>query len=114
MDHPLITGGGQMLRSYQIGSYKSVLVKSPESVGPVKYLYVMIVFSGNGTEPVLFVTAERNEMQGELLKIAAGETGNPNLGSEDNEYFLGVFLGRPREIREKGNRDCSRTVASGR
>lgn len=91
MDHPLITGGGQMLRSYQIGSYKSVLVKSPESVGPIKYLYVMIVFSGNGTEPVLFVTAERNEMQGELLKIAAGQTGNPNLGSEDNGYFLGVF-----------------------
>lgn len=89
MDHPLITGGGQTLSSYQIGSYRSVLVKNPDSVGPIKYLYVMIVFGESVAEPVLFVTAERNEMQGELLNIA-GQT-QSTLGRDSNEYFLGIF-----------------------
>jgi len=43
MDHPLIKGGGSVLCAYKIGGYKAVLVKQPESVGPIEYLFVMIV-----------------------------------------------------------------------
>ena len=102
LEHPMITGGGKDLRSYNFGKYKGVLVEAPDSFGPIKYGYVLIVFGKEDKEPVLFVTSEKNEMQATLLAMAAEN--DPELASELNlnKCFLGIFSGLGRE-----NHGCS-------
>jgi len=89
--HPLITGGGELLRAYTIGPYKSVLIKSPESFGPVKYRYILIVYGHEEKQPILFVTSEQNAMQSELLKVAKESDHDFDSPSIGGAYFLGVF-----------------------
>lgn len=91
MEHPLITGGGNTLRAYALGAYKAVLVERPDSVGPIKYRYVLIVFLAQGKEPVMFVTSEQNAMQAELFKIARETLNDPSLEHDPENFFLGVF-----------------------
>lgn len=89
--HPLITGGGELLRAYTIGPYKSVLVKSPESFGPIKYRYILIVYDHDEKQPILFVTSEQNAMQSELLKIAKESDPDFDPPSIDGAYFWAFF-----------------------
>lgn len=93
----MITGGGEVLRTYDLGRYKGVLIEAPECFGPIKYVYVLVIFEKEGEEPVLFVTSEKNEMQAMLLATAA-ET-NPEIVSElnPNKCFLGVYSKSGRE-----------------
>lgn len=96
MEHPLITGGGTTIRRYRIGKYNGVLVQDPNSFGPIKYRYVMTVFSEQGEDPIMFVTAEQNEMQAELFKITRENLNDPSLEYDASSYFLGVFDGSGR------------------
>lgn len=93
----MITGGGKVVRTYNLGRYKGVLVEAPESFGPIKYIYVLLVFENEGEEPILFVTSEKNEMQSTLLAMAAEN--DPELAPDlnPNECFLGIFSQSGRE-----------------
>lgn len=91
MQHPFIASGGIKLKTHQLGKYRAVLVKDPNSVGPIKYRYVMVVFRDGTDEPVIFVTAEQNAMQAELFKIARESLNDPSLEHDPNNFFLGVF-----------------------
>ena len=44
-EHPMIRGGGVTQCAYKLGRYKAVLVRKPDSFGPIKFLYVLIVFA---------------------------------------------------------------------
>lgn len=65
------SGSGTVLGLYRLGRYSSLLIRDPESVGPIKYLFVLIITEQGSKTPVLAVTCERNEMQGELLGAIA-------------------------------------------
>jgi len=91
MNGPMITGGGKVRKRYQIGEHQAVLVESPESVGPIKYKYVFMVFDGKSEEPILIITSEKNEMQAALLAVAAQRSPELAAGTDPNKYFIGVF-----------------------
>lgn len=91
MQHPLITGGGTTVRAYTLGRGKAVLVQDPDSVGPIKYRYVMTVFPVGSAKPVMFVTAEQNTLQAQMFKTAREKFNDPSLTYDSKNYFLGVF-----------------------
>ena len=84
--------GGTPVCSYECGGYRAVLVKDPESFGPIKYPHVLIVYQAiDNTSPIMIVTAEQGTISPALLdklpeelKVGSGE----NIG---NEVFIGVF-----------------------
>ena len=83
----MLSGGGEVISSQMFGDYQGVFIKKPDSIGPIKYIFVLIIYSqAEEDPPILFVTSEINEMQRELLKVAGHDT-SPNEG----EYYLGVF-----------------------
>ena len=91
MNWPMITGGGKVQKRYRIGDHQAILVESPESIGPIKYKYVFIVYDDKSDKPVLFITSEKNQMQAELLEIV--EKNSPELvpNIDPKKYFLGIF-----------------------
>lgn len=91
MEHPMITGGGEVLRTYDFGPYSGVLIGAPESFGPIKYIYVLIVFEVNNENPVLFVTSEKNEMQSEMIALIEEENPEMASGINPDKCFLGIF-----------------------
>ena len=87
MQGPMLSGGGEVISSQMFGEYEGVFIKKPDSIGPIKYLFVLIIYSKVEEDPpILFVTSEVNEMQHELLKVAGHDA---TTGS--GEYYLGVF-----------------------
>ena len=62
------SGTGTVIGEYHLGQYSCLLIQNPESrSGPIKYMYMLVVTERNSKSPILVVTCERNEMQGELL-----------------------------------------------
>jgi hypothetical protein len=84
--------GGTPICSYTCGNYRAMLLKDPQGIGPIKYLHVLMVYQPiDGTPPILYITAEQNVMQAELLamlpddlKAEVGDTSTPKV-------FMGVF-----------------------
>ena len=51
---------GEHLFSYECGGYRAILVKDPESSGPIKYPHVLIVYRAiDNTSPIMIITAEQ-------------------------------------------------------
>jgi len=99
MDSPLITGGGNLLAEYKFGEHSGVFIEKPDSVSPIKYLYLLIIYSlGDEESPILFVTAEKNEMHDEFMKHAGKE-----YQSDPNEYFLAVYTNQGHENHGKSS-----------
>jgi len=93
MDSPLITGGGDLLAEYKFGEHTGVFIEKPDSFGPIKYLYLLIIYSlGDEESPILFVAAEKNEMHDDFMKHAGKE-----YQADPNEYFLAVYTNQGHE-----------------
>lgn len=126
---PLVTGG-KPGRKYDCGDYMAVITQENQCVGPISYLFIMIVVPKGNSNPIMFVTAESNDMFSELVgmhenlsevlgnSVPTGlvlgvfdKNGHENLGSHDSISDLEGFaqvaletmksrLGLKGEIRE--------------
>ncbi|OPY74539.1 MAG: hypothetical protein A4E65_03814 [Syntrophorhabdus sp. PtaU1.Bin153] len=90
-DLPAITGGTPV-RAYECGGYHAILIRDPESLGPIKYPHLLIVFrQGSDETPVMVITAEQNEMAPELMRIAGHHLGKDFGEAAGHGVFLCVF-----------------------
>jgi hypothetical protein len=65
-------GSGTVLESYSLGSsYTCTLIQDPEGMSPIQYMFMLVVHEQD-SKTILIVTCEHNEMQSELLGMAAG------------------------------------------
>jgi hypothetical protein len=65
-------GSGTVLESYSLGSrYTCTLIQDPEGMSPIQYMFMLVVHEQDA-KTVLIVTCEHNEMQSEMLGMAAG------------------------------------------
>lgn len=65
------TGSGKVYGLYRLGSYTCMLIRAPESIGLIEYLFMLVVNAEGSKSPILVVTCERNQMQSELLSAVA-------------------------------------------
>lgn len=65
------SGSGKVYGFYRLGSYTCMLIRAPESIGPIEYLFMLVVNEAESKSPLLIVTCERNQMQSELLSTVA-------------------------------------------
>lgn len=74
MSFPIMkSGSGTVLGFYRLGLiYTCTLIQDPEGVGPIKYMFMLVVNERESKTPTFVVTCEHNEMQSELLGMAAG------------------------------------------
>lgn len=78
------------------GKHTAVLLDDIESLGPVKYQFILLVFDDRSKEPCLFVASEVNETArrfgggSHFLGLFAGET-HSNYGSSDDWSDIGKF-----------------------
>jgi hypothetical protein len=78
------SGSGTVLGLYGLGSYTCVFIRDPESVWPIKYLFMLIVTVQGAKAPSVVITCEHNEMQSELLRTSAGLDEVTRKGMVDN------------------------------
>ncbi len=102
---PRIRGGAAVAR-FKFGSYEAVLAKDMESLGAVKYLYVLLVFkipertlricvsSEKRIGGVLFPSLGTQEPSGSHVLGLFPGTGHINLGSSDDWADLDKFTVR--------------------
>lgn len=105
---PLLTGGGQVEATHKIGPYKAVLISDPLSMGPIKYKFVLIVISVDSNRPVLYVTAEWNEMlqdaEWEAIRREALASCDALLADSEREVFEGdKAMGHEQSGAENGD-----------
>lgn len=87
--------GGTLVCSYECGEYRAILVKDPESSGPIKYPHVLIVYqASDNTSPIMIVTAEQGTISPTLLENLPEELKGGFSEKADNEVFIGVFDGK--------------------
>lgn len=88
---PVIVGATPA-RRYLCGNYVAVLNRDVRSIGPIEYLYVLVVFrSDNPSSPVLFVTAERNTLSALTLNLMPKEVREEMGADFGKSLFLGTF-----------------------
>ena len=84
-------GSGTVSGIYRIGAYTAMLIRDAESLGSIKYFFMLPVTAQGETSPAIVVTLEHNEMQGELLRVAAQnmdeETRKALLADAPNSYL---------------------------
>lgn len=84
-------GSGTVLGLYKFGTYTGTLIRDAESVGPIKYFYMLLFTEQGSKTTTIVVTLEKNEMQGELLRSAAQkfdeETRKSFLESEPKSFL---------------------------
>lgn len=84
--------GGTLVCSYECGEYRAILVKDPESSGPIKYPHVLIVYQAiDNTSPIMIVTAEQGTISPTLLENLPEELKGGFSEKTGNEVFIGVF-----------------------
>lgn len=84
--------GGTLVCSYECGEYRAILVKDPESSGPIKYPHVLIVYQAiDNTSPIMIVTAEQGTISPALLENLPEELKGGFSEKTGNEVFIGVF-----------------------
>ena len=87
---PLIKGGTPV-RSYECGSYQALLIRDPESFGPIEYPHIMIVYRSDEDSPIMFITAEQSTIGPELMDMVAEQRGEDFGDDLGHGVFLGVF-----------------------
>ena len=106
---PLLTGGGQVEATHNLGSYRALLLSDPLSMGPIKYKFVLIVISVDINRPVLYVTAEWNEMlqdtEWEAVRREALVSFDALLSDSENEEVFegGKAMGHKQSGAETGD-----------
>jgi hypothetical protein len=65
----MIRSSGTPSGLYQLGPYRALLLRNPESIGPIKYLYMLAITEGTTSEPILVVTCELSMIQKQLLDM---------------------------------------------
>lgn len=65
------SGSGTVLRQYSLGRYSCMLIQEPESIGPIKYSFMLLVTEQDSNALAMVVTCETNDMQNELLNKTA-------------------------------------------
>jgi hypothetical protein len=84
--------GGTPVCSYECGGYKAILVKDPESSGPIKYPHVLIVYRAiDNTSPIMIITAEQGTISDTLLEKLPEELKGGFGENAGSELFIGVF-----------------------
>lgn len=112
-------------KTYRLGGHSAALLTGAESLGPIRYLFVLAVIKDGETAPCYIVTSEINTLQGEMLALAAkddpelrerlakGNASAPfigaferdgfhsNLGSSDDWQDLNKFAAKALELASK-------------
>ena len=84
--------GGTPVCSYECGGYRAILVKDPESFGPIKYPHVLIVYRAiDNTSPIMIITAEQGTISPTLLEKLPEELKGGFGKNAGNKVFIGVF-----------------------
>ena len=84
--------GGMPVCSYECGGYRAILVKDPESFGPVRYPHFLIVYKAvDNTPPIMYITAEISTLTSTLTDMLPDDMKAKLGNSSENEVFLGVF-----------------------
>lgn len=105
---PLLTTGGTIEATHNLGLYRAILTSNPESFGPIKYKFVLRVMRIDINRPVLYVTAEWNELdqdpEWQALKEEACESLDRLLfDGEDEESVEGEAIAIDEPEAEKLN-----------
>ncbi|CAK8715354.1 MAG: hypothetical protein CDV28_11738 [Candidatus Electronema aureum] len=88
---PLISGG-TALKAYECGEYQAVLVRDPESFGPIQYLYLLVIYQKkDNSSPIMYITAEQSILSPAFMKIAADQLGQNFEEDAGYDIFLCVF-----------------------
>lgn len=87
---PLVTGGSPGPRFY-CGDYMAVVTQDNQSVGPITYPFIMIVAPKGSETPIMFVTAESNEMSSEMIGMLDEDQKKLLGNSTSSQLVLGVF-----------------------
>ncbi len=88
---PLISGG-TALKAYECGEYQAVLVRDPESFGPIQYLYLLIIYQKkDNSSPIMYITAEQSMLSPAFMEIAADQLGQNFKEDAGYDVFLCVF-----------------------
>jgi hypothetical protein len=87
------SGSGTVYGLYRLGRYTGMLIRDPKAVGPIEYLYMLVVTEEGSKSTVLAVTCERNLMQNELLSAVADQLDEAarNELSKAPQAVLGLF-----------------------
>jgi hypothetical protein len=64
-------GSGSIVGRAILGENLCLFFKDAESVGPIKYLYMLVVTEGTSSKASVIITLESNAMQRKLLEVAA-------------------------------------------
>jgi hypothetical protein len=84
--------GGTLICSYECGEYRAILVKDPESSGPIKYPHVLIVYRAiDNTSPIMIIAAEQGTISPTLLEMLPEELKGGFVEDARKEVFIGVF-----------------------
>ncbi|MBU2676125.1 MAG: hypothetical protein KJP16_03510 [Gammaproteobacteria bacterium] len=87
---PLIMGGSPGPR-FKCGDYMAVVTQNNQSVGPISYPFILVVVRKGSESPIMFVTAESNDMFSELVGMLDEDMRESLDDSAPTELFLGVF-----------------------
>lgn len=83
-------GTGVVMGRYRFGGYVATFTRDPESIGPIRFLYVLTVVRAASDSPTLVVTCEQNTMQDQLIAAIADDL-DPEL-RKDLAAHSGPFL----------------------
>lgn len=87
---PLVTGGSPGPK-YICGDYLAVVTQDNQSVGPISYPFILIVAPKGSETPIMFVTAESNDMFSEMVGMLDEDMRELLGNSAPTELLLGVF-----------------------
>lgn len=87
---PLVTGGKPGPRFY-CGEYVAIVTQENQSIGPISYPFIMIVARTGSDSPIMFVTAESNDMYSQLADLLDEDDKKLLGNSARTELVLGVF-----------------------
>ncbi|CAK8713381.1 hypothetical protein GCAAIG_02700 [Candidatus Electronema halotolerans] len=88
---PLISGG-TALKAYECGEYQAVLVRDPESFGPIQYLYLLVIYQKkDNSSPIMYITAEQSMLSPAFMEIAADKLGHDFEEDAGYDVFLCIF-----------------------
>lgn len=94
MSFPLLKKGtGQVVAVFEFATYGATLVRDPESAGPIKYRFILVITAPPTGAPILAVTCERNEMQAAMIQAVSEDLDADMRAalSEGSGYFLCYF-----------------------
>src|SRR5215467_2028838 len=93
----------RQLRRYRLGNYQALLFDQCEAVGPIRYLYVLVIFQEGERTPTLFVASEESDMPPALSPSPPflglfGADGHHNFGTSPDWADLEAFTARALQL----------------